>query len=107
MAKATEFLNWCNTPMFRGSGELSFRLRVQPQYPDYNTFYVIDENGTSIFNKDLTTEELYDYWVNNHYIYKSIITEYNYRMLLKSGMFWEFHPELSGDWEVDKITING
>lgn len=25
-----------------------------------------------------------------------------YKNLLKSGMFWEFHPDLSGDWEKDK-----
>lgn len=26
----------------------------------------------------------------------------DYEDLLKSGMFWEFHPELSGEWEKDK-----
>ena len=26
----------------------------------------------------------------------------DYNKLLKSGMFWEFHPELSGEWEKDK-----
>lgn len=25
-----------------------------------------------------------------------------YNKLLKSGMFWEFHPELTGNWEKDK-----
>lgn len=25
-----------------------------------------------------------------------------YEKLLKSGMFWEFHPQLSGEWEKDK-----
>lgn len=25
-----------------------------------------------------------------------------YKNLLKSGMFWEFHPDLSGEWEKDK-----
>ena len=34
--------------------------------------------------------------------YKSIKTKKNYDSLLKSGMFWEFHPELSGVWEKDK-----
>lgn len=38
--------------------------------------------------------------------YKQIKTEENYTSLLKSGMFWEFHPELSGDWEKDKLIIN-
>ena len=26
----------------------------------------------------------------------------NYEKLLNSGMFWEFHPELSGEWEKDR-----
>lgn len=26
----------------------------------------------------------------------------NYDSLLKSGMFWEFHPHLTGEWEKDK-----
>ena len=25
-----------------------------------------------------------------------------YDLLLKSGMFWEFYPDLTGDWEKDK-----
>lgn len=25
-----------------------------------------------------------------------------YFRLLKSGMFWEFYPQLSGEWEKDK-----
>ena len=39
-------------------------------------------------------------------IYKSIKTEENYDKLLASGMFWEFHPKLSGNWEKDKDVIN-
>ena len=38
-------------------------------------------------------------------MYKQIQTLEKYNMLLKSGMFWEFHPELTGNWEVDKIVI--
>jgi hypothetical protein len=34
--------------------------------------------------------------------YKNIKTKENYDKLLKSGMFWEFHPELTGDWNKDK-----
>lgn len=61
-----DFLEWCNTPIFRSSGELGFRLRVQPQFPEYNTYIVIDETGNSIFPKDkfLTTKELYEYYLN-------------------------------------------
>ena len=31
-----------------------------------------------------------------------IQTKEHYDLLLKSGMFWEIYPELSGDWEKDK-----
>jgi len=33
--------------------------------------------------------------------YQQMLNEYN--DLLKSGMFWEFYPELSGDWSKDKM----
>jgi hypothetical protein len=26
----------------------------------------------------------------------------DHTLLRQSGMFWEFHPELSGEWEKDK-----
>ena len=39
-------------------------------------------------------------------IYENIKTEENYNKLLKSGMFFEFHPELSGNWLTDKVVIN-
>jgi hypothetical protein len=29
----------------------------------------------------------------------------NYNLLLSSGMFFEFHPELSGEWEKDRAII--
>jgi len=38
--------------------------------------------------------------------YKNIKTKENYEKLLASGMFWEFHPELTGNWEQDKLIIN-
>ena len=38
-------------------------------------------------------------------MYEQIKTEDNYKKLLASGMFWEFHPELTGDWNVDKDAI--
>jgi len=38
-------------------------------------------------------------------MYEQIKTKENYDKLLVSGMFWEFHPELSGDWEKDKEVI--
>jgi len=39
--------------------------------------------------------------------YKQISIRENYNKLLKSGMFWEFYPELSGVWNTDKDTLNG
>lgn len=39
-------------------------------------------------------------------MYNQIQTKENYDILLKSGMFWEFHPELSGEWEKDKEIIH-
>lgn len=38
-------------------------------------------------------------------LYKNIKTKENYDKLLKSGMFWEFHPELTGLWVLDKDVI--
>jgi len=38
--------------------------------------------------------------------YKHIKTEENYNQLLLSGMFFEFHPELTGNWNIDKEVIN-
>ena len=40
-------------------------------------------------------------------MYRNIKTEDNYMSLLKSGMFWEFHPELTGNWYLDEPVING
>ena len=38
-------------------------------------------------------------------MYEQIKTKENYHKLLASGMFWEFYPELTGNWEVDKVII--
>ena len=38
-------------------------------------------------------------------MYKQIKNKEDYDKLLNSGMFWEFHPELSGDWNKDKNSI--
>lgn len=40
-----------------------------------------------------------------NYNREGIKTKKEYIQLLNSGMFWEFHPELTGDWEVDKYEI--
>lgn len=66
MLSAVDFLKWCNTPVYRAPIEHGFRLRVQPQFPEYDSYIVIDETGYSVFPKGkfLTTEELYEYWLN-------------------------------------------
>jgi len=38
---------------------------------------------------------------------KKISTKKDYLALLKSGMFWEFYPELTGDWDDDKKIVLG
>ena len=38
--------------------------------------------------------------------YKHIDTEEGYNKLLEDGMFFEFHPELTGEWEKDKHIIS-
>jgi hypothetical protein len=39
--------------------------------------------------------------------YKRIKTKKDYDSLLSSGMFYEFYPELTGEWETDKKIIRG
>lgn len=39
-------------------------------------------------------------------MYNQIKTKEEYFLLLKSGMFYEFYPELSGNWEKDKVLLN-
>lgn len=38
--------------------------------------------------------------------YGKIKDEESHNLLLQSGMFFEFHPELTGDWDVDSKVIN-
>jgi len=64
---AIEFITWCNTPIYRAGGELGFRLRVQPQFPEYNSYIVIDSTGYSVLPKGkfLSAKELYEYWLDS------------------------------------------
>lgn len=66
-SESVRFLEWCNTPVARISGEIGYRLRVSPQAPEYNTYIVIDTTGYSVLPKGkfLTTDELYEYWDEN------------------------------------------
>jgi len=38
--------------------------------------------------------------------YRNIKTKKNYMSLLNSGIFWEFYPELTGNWDLDESVIN-
>lgn len=40
-------------------------------------------------------------------MYDNIKQKSDYDKLLATGMFWEFHPELTGAWNVDKVVILG
>ena len=59
-----EFTEWCNYPIYRADGELGFRKRVQVQYPDYNSYTIIDEKGNSLLptGKFFTTKGLIEFW---------------------------------------------
>lgn len=37
--------------------------------------------------------------------YKQIKTKEDYQKTIDSGMFWEFFPELTGNWDIDRLTI--
>ena len=63
---AVEFMKWCYTPICKERNQLASQFRVQPQYPEYNMYIIIDATGYSIFPKGkyLTIEEVYNYWFN-------------------------------------------
>lgn len=39
-------------------------------------------------------------------IARAELAKKEYDKLLRSGFFWEFHPELSGEWEKDELEWN-
>lgn len=59
-----DFYEWCNYPIYRPKGNMGFQKRVIPQFPEYNTYQVIDETGYSVLpeGKYLTTQELLEYY---------------------------------------------
>lgn len=46
-------------------------------------------------NRQLTLEEI---------IAKNERAKKEYQDIIKSGMAWEFFPELTGDWDKDQLT---
>lgn len=62
-----EFTKWRDTPIFRRNGELGFKLRVQPQFPDYDSYYIIDNKGWNVLPEGtfLTADELFEYWIED------------------------------------------
>lgn len=61
---------------------------------------MVDEDG--VFARFTEGEKII---INTTDVYKNVNTQDKHKRLLKSGMFWEFHPELTGDWEIDKLVI--
>lgn len=59
-----KFLDWCNQPIYRPHGDLGFRKRVVAQFPEYNSYIIIDESGNSVFprGKFLTAQEVYEHY---------------------------------------------
>jgi hypothetical protein len=43
----------------------------------------------------------------NYNPYKGIVNRLDYNRVLISGHFFDIHPELTGDWEVDRLRILG
>lgn len=63
-SEAVKFLKWCNEPIFRMAGSLTFDKRATAQYPDYKYYIIIDENGRRTLPEGvfLTETELYEHW---------------------------------------------
>ena len=66
-----------------------------------------NESKNKVKSTDNNNEKLLVSDVDYQDRYRNIKTEENYMSLLKSGMFWEFHPELTGNWYLDEPVING
>ncbi len=73
-----DFITWKDFPIYRRSGELSFRHRCQPQYPDYKTYIIIDEKGENVLPKGkfLNREELFDYFLKDTNKRKNIMERF-------------------------------
>ena len=65
-----------------------------------------NESKNKVKSTDNNNEKLLVSDVDYQDRYRNIKTEENYISLLKSGMFWEFHPELTGNWYLDEPVIN-
>lgn len=63
---------------------------------------ILNEAIDELLSDKLKTKEASDLAGSR---YQNIQSETAYRTLMNSGMFFEFHPELSGDWEQDKQVI--
>lgn len=68
MIDAIEFFKWCNTPIYRARENSLYVLRVIPQFPEYDSYLVIDETGEPVFPRGvfLSAEEVYEYWDSYH-----------------------------------------
>ena len=71
---------------------------------DNKNFIILNQN-----NKQITMEEAADltkttFWYKKK-VYNQIKLKKDYDILLNSGMLFEFYPELTGNWDIDKIVI--
>jgi hypothetical protein len=62
---AIEFFQWCNAPVFRPDGNLRHATRVIAQFPEYDTFAVLDDQGRYGGDKYFTAQEVFDLWAKN------------------------------------------
>ena len=82
-----------------------------PYFTELHASLINDETVGDVYKPDFDNLPD-DCWVNLYHfdndcnMYKKISRKRDYKLLLKSGMFWEHHPELSGEWKKDKIIIN-
>lgn len=91
---AAKFLDWCNEPVYRAPGNLSFESRAKAQFPDYNSYTLINDKGKSVLpeGKFLSAEELYDYWCNK---YKVQEPDWKEKLIDSWKPIFELYPTLT------------
>jgi hypothetical protein len=62
---AIQFLLWCAERIQRPDGDLLSPQRVIAQFPEYDTFAVLDDQGRYVEDKYFTAQEVYAFWAKN------------------------------------------
>ena len=67
LPEAASFLDWCNEPIYRSPRDIGYQTRVKVQYPEYNSYIIIDSKGDNILPQGvfLSSSELYEYWLKH------------------------------------------